>query len=43
MAKTNYKELFKRILVCFIGQEDSIFVMLEWTVQKMMQIEAEAM
>jgi len=41
MAKTNYKELFKKILVDFIGQEDPILAMLEWTAQQMMQIEAE--
>ena len=42
MAKTNYKELFRKILVDFIGQEDPILSMLEWTAQQMMQIEAEA-
>ena len=42
MAKTNYKELFKKILVNFIGQKDPILAMLEWTAQQMMQIEAEA-
>lgn len=41
MAQTNYKELFKKILVDFIGQEDPILAMLEWTTQQMMQIEAE--
>ena len=41
MAKTNYKELFKKILVDFIGQEDPLLAMLEWTTQQMMQIEAE--
>ena len=32
---------FKKLLVEFIGQEDPILAMLEWTAQQMMQIEAE--
>ncbi|MFB0565596.1 MAG: hypothetical protein ACETWK_07955 [Candidatus Aminicenantaceae bacterium] len=39
--KTIYKELFKKILVNFICQEDPILATLEWTAQQMMQIEAE--
>ncbi len=42
MARTNYEQLFKNILVDFIGQEDPILSMLEWTAQRMMEIEAEA-
>ena len=34
--------IFKKILVEIISQEDPILSMLEWTVQQMMQIEAEA-
>lgn len=33
--------IFKKLLVEFIGQEDPILSMLEWTAQQMMQIEAE--
>ena len=42
MARTNYKQLYKKILIDFIGQEDPILAMLEWTAQRMMEIEAEA-
>ena len=42
MARNHYKELFKKILVDFIGQGDPLLAMLEWTAQQMMQIEAEA-
>jgi transposase-like protein len=42
MARTNYQQIFKKILVDFIGQEDPILAMLEWTAQRMMEIEAEA-
>ena len=42
MARTNYKQLYKKILVDFIGQENPILAMLEWTAQRMMEIEAEA-
>lgn len=38
----NHTGIFKKILVEFIGQEDPILAMLEWTAQQMMQIEAEA-
>jgi len=38
----NHTGIFKKILVDFIGQEDPILAMLEWTAQQMMQIEAEA-
>ena len=37
----NHKEFFKKVLVEFIGQEDPILSMLEWTAQRMMEIEAE--
>ena len=33
--------IFKKVLVEFIGQEDPLLAMLEWTAQQMMQIEAE--
>lgn len=42
MAKTYYKDVFKKILVDFIGEEDPILAMLEWTAQRMMEIESEA-
>jgi len=42
MARTNYKDVFKKILVDFIGEEDPILAMLEWTAQRMMEIESEA-
>jgi len=38
----NHTGIFKKILVEFIGQEDPILAMLEWTAQQMMQVEAEA-
>jgi len=38
----NHTGIFKKILLDFIGQEDLILAMLEWTAQQMMQIEAEA-
>lgn len=38
----NHTGIFKKLLVEFIGQEDPLFAMLEWTAQQMMQIEAEA-
>jgi transposase-like protein len=38
----NHTGIFKKILVDFIGQEDPLLAMLEWTAQQMMQIEAEA-
>ena len=37
----NHTGIFKKILVDFIGEEDPILAMLEWTAQQMMQIEAE--
>lgn len=42
MARTNYKDVFKKILVDFIGEADPILAMLEWTAQRMMEIESEA-
>jgi transposase-like protein len=42
MVRTNYKDIFKKILVDFIGEEDPILAMLEWTAQRMMEIESEA-
>ena len=42
MARTNYKGVFKKILVDFIGEEDPILAMLEQTAQRMMEIESEA-
>jgi len=38
----NHTGIFRKILVEFIGQEDPILAMLEWTAQQMMQVEAEA-
>jgi hypothetical protein len=38
----NHTGIFKKLLVEFIGQEDPLLAMLEWTAQQMMQIEAEA-
>ena len=38
----NLAGIFKKILVEFIGQEDPILAMLEWTAWRMMQFEAEA-
>ena len=38
----NHTGIFKKVLVEFIGQEDPLLAMLEWTAQQMMQIEAEA-
>lgn len=38
----NHKEIFKKVLVDFIAEEDPILAMLEWTAQQMMHIEAEA-
>lgn len=38
----NHTGIFRKILVDFIGQEDPILAMLEWTAQQMMQVEAEA-
>jgi hypothetical protein len=38
----SYTGIFKNILVEFIGLENPILVMLEWTAQLMMQIEVEA-
>ena len=37
----NHTGIFKKILVDFIGEEDPLLAMLEWTAQQMMQIEAE--
>ena len=37
----NHTGIFKKLLVEFIGQEDPLLAMLEWTAQQMMQIEAE--
>ena len=37
----NHTGIFKKVLVEFIGQEDPLLAMLEWTAQQMMQIEAE--
>jgi putative transposase len=41
MAKTKYKELLKKILGDFIGQEDPVLAMLEWVAQQTMHIETE--
>lgn len=42
MARSNHKEVFKRILVDFIQEEDPIYSMLSWVTEKMMEIESEA-
>lgn len=41
MAKPNDSEIFKRILVDFVGADDPLLSMLQWTTDKLMQIEAE--
>ena len=41
MAKLNHKELYKKMLVDFIQEEDPIYSMLKWTLQQMTDIEAE--
>jgi len=42
MARTNYKAVFKKILVDFIQEEDPLLSMLQWVTQQMMKVEAEA-
>ena len=37
----NHTGILRKLLVEFIGQEDPLLAMLEWTAQQMMQIEAE--
>ena len=37
----NHTGILRKLLVEFIGQEDPLLAMLEWTTQQMMQIEAE--
>ena len=41
MARNHYKEVFRKVLLGFISEEDPILAMLEWVAQQMMQIEAE--
>ncbi len=41
MARNHYKEIFRKVLLGFISEEDPILAMLEWVSQQMMQIEAE--
>lgn len=41
MAQRNDSEIFKRILVDFVGEEDPLMSMLQWTTDQLMQIEAE--
>jgi transposase-like protein len=42
MTRSNHKEVFKRILVDFIQEEDPVLAMLKWITSRMMEIEAEA-
>ncbi len=42
MTKRNDSEIFKRILVDFVGEEDPLMSMLQWTTDQLMQIESEA-
>ncbi len=42
MAQNHYKEVFRKVLLGFIIEEDPILAMLEWVSQQMMQIEAES-
>ena len=42
MTKSNHKEVFKRILVDFIQEEDPIYSMLSWITGRMMEIESES-
>ena len=41
MARQNHKELYKKMLVDFIQEDDPIYSMLKWTLQQMTNIEAE--
>ena len=41
MAKRNDSEIFKRILVDFVGEADPLMSMLQWTTDQLMQIESE--
>ena len=42
MARHHYKEVFRKVLLGFISEQDPVLAMLEWITQQMMQIEAEA-
>ncbi len=42
MAKRNDSDIFKRILVDFVGEEDPLMSMLQWTTDQLMQVESEA-
>ena len=42
MAQIHYKTLFRKVLLGFISEQDSVLAMLEWVAQMMMQIEAES-
>jgi putative transposase len=41
MAKRDVTTLFKSLLLQFIGEEDPLLAMLQWTTQQLMQVEAE--
>ena len=41
MAKRDVTTLFKSLLLQFIGEEDPLLSMLQWTTQQLMQVEAE--
>jgi len=41
MAKRGVTTLFKSLLLQFIGEEDPLLSMLQWTMQQLMQVEAE--
>jgi putative transposase len=41
MARNHYKEVFRKVLLGFIGEQDPVLAMLEWVAQQMMYIESE--
>jgi len=41
VPKRHDSEIFKRILVDFVGEEDPLMSMLQWTTDQLMQIESE--
>ncbi|MHA1380990.1 MAG: hypothetical protein ACTSRG_21695 [Candidatus Helarchaeota archaeon] len=40
MGRNHYKEVFRKVLLGFISEQDPVLAMLEWIAQQMMQIEA---
>jgi hypothetical protein len=41
MARTNDTALFEKILLQFVGEAEPVLSMLEWTAQRLMEIEAQ--